>query len=187
MKNFALIVALLAGAWLFLAFWKSPAEFFFGDPIPRTEAIPGADSYMENTVTTKFDETGVQAYVLRAATGLYYSDEDRFELTDPHLVARRDGDISPWQLTAKRAKTARGGENVRLSGDVHAWQDSGNERDEFFTQRLTFNPDNNTAETVSPVKLVHPHGVTRAVGLNADFTARVYRLLSRVRGQYDAQ
>lgn len=186
MKNLALIAALLVGAWLFLAFWDSPPEFFFGEPTPRTETIPGADSYMENTVTSKFDESGERAYVLRAATGLYYSDGDRFELTDPHLVARRDGELEPWRLNAERANTARGGETVRLSGDVHAWQSADSGRDEFFTQQLTFHPESNTAETLSPVKLVHPHGVTRAVGLNADFTAQVYHLLSRVRGQYDA-
>ncbi len=187
MKNFALIIALLAGAWLFLAFWKSPAEFFFGERTPRTETIPGADSYMENTVTSKFDESGARVYVLRAATGLYYNEEDRFELTDPHLVARRERDIQPWELTARRANTAKGGEQVRLSGDVHAWQSASSGRDEFFTQQLTFHPEDNTAETQAPVKLVHPHGVTRGVGLNADFTAQVYHLLSRVRGQYDAQ
>src|SRR5690554_6143556 len=104
MKNIVMLFALIGISAVFLVFWDSPPEFFFGGGKTRIEALPTADSYMRNLVTSKFDRNGDETYTLRAETGLYYNEDDRFELGAPQLVSRRDAaDSAPWQLEAHNA------------------------------------------------------------------------------------
>lgn len=185
MKTLLLVVAAVAFTWVSLVLWRSPPEFFFLDKKTRSEDLPTADSYMRHTRTFKFAEDGSQAYILAAETGLYFEEEDRFELGTPHLTARRSPlGAEPWQLTSDSARTTRQGAQVLLNGDVHAWQDSAAGRNEIFTQDIQFTPRDNIATTPFPVKLVHPRGVTTGTGMEADFDAEVYRLLADVRSLY---
>src|SRR5690606_41682012 len=66
---------------------------------------------------------GNPAYLLTAATGLYYAEDDHFELEAPRLTARKaTSGTQPWLLTAAIARSSNLGQQVVLSGDVHARQ-----------------------------------------------------------------
>lgn len=186
MKNLVLLSLLIAFAAVFVVFWESPPEFFFGKTRTRVETLPLADSYMRNTVTSKFSEEGLETYTLEAQTGLYYNSEDRFELERPTLVSRaRQPETSPpWHLQAREAHTSEGGQRVTLSGDVHAWQLSGTGKNELTTDELVFIPGDNTAETEQKVTFKYPGGNTSGVGMRANFTTETYQLLSQVRGSH---
>ncbi|MFA5632130.1 MAG: LPS export ABC transporter periplasmic protein LptC [Porticoccaceae bacterium] len=188
MKTLLLVVAAVAFTWVSLVLWRSPPEFFFLDKKTRSEDLPTADSYMRNTRTLKFAEDGSRAYILAAETGLYYEEDDRFELTTPHLTARRSPlGNEPWQVTAESARSTRQGSQILLNGDIHAWQDTPAGRNEMFTRDVLFTPRDNIATTASPVKLVHPQSVTTGTGMEADFDAETYRLLADVRSLYHAR
>ena len=185
MKNLFLIIAVSLVTALVLMFWDAPPELFFLDDKTEVEAIPAADSYMQETETRKFDGDGSLAYVLRAENGFYYAADDRFELEKPRLVASRQrAQSAPWQLTADRARSSARGDSVNLSGSVHAWQPLADGRNEIFTDDIQFLPGDNIARTDSRVKLVHPEGTTTGRGMTADFDTGIYRLLADVRGYY---
>lgn len=185
MKNLLMLFALISVAAVFVLLWESPPEFFLRDGTTRTGTLPPADSYMRDTVTTKYNREGHRIYALSAQTGLYYSSEDRFELASPQLVAQRDqADDSPWQLRASRAHTTQGGHSVVLSGKVYAWQQVKEGRNELLTESLHFDPDTNRAETDQRVIINYPGGTSEGVGMRADFNAEVYELLSQVRGTH---
>ena len=185
MKNIVMLFALIGISAVFLVFWDSPPEFFFSSGKTRIQALPTADRYMRNPITCKFDKDGAETYTLRAETGLYYNDDDRFELDAPQLVSRRNAaDSAPWQLEAHSAHTLEGGKQVLLSGDVHAWQNSAQGRNTFDTDELIFNPADNTAETDLKVTIHFPGGFTTGVGMKADFDAETYELLTQVQGKH---
>lgn len=185
MKNIVMLSLLIAFAAIFVVFWESPPEFFFGSKTTRIEALPTADSYMRNTVTSKFSQEGVETYTLKAQTGLYYNSDDRFELEQPVLVSRSEtADANPWQLEARQAHTSEGGLKVTLRGDVHAWQDSRTGKNQFMTTELVFSPELNSAETDQRVTLKYPGGQSTGVGMKANFTTETYQLLSQVQGSH---
>lgn len=187
MKNLLMLIAVLAVSALFLIFWDSPPEMF-GTRKTRIESLPTADSYMRSTVTSHFNTEGVEAYTLRAETGLYYSAADRFELENPNLLARHEREeTSPWHVTANEAHTEDNGQRVVLSGDVHAWQDSQTGQNTFTTGTLHFLPEDNRAETDDQVTLAYPGGQTTGIGMRADFNARTYHILKQVQGTHHAR
>lgn len=186
MKNAVMLTLLIAVAAIFVVFWESPPAFFFGSKSTRIEALPLADSYMRNTVTSKFNLEGVETYTLKAQTGLYYNSADRFELEEPLLVSRGDRpDASPpWQLEARQAHTSQGGQLVTLTGDVYAWQNAKTGKNEFMTAELIFSPAENSAESHHKVTLKYPGGSSTGLGLKANFTTETYQLLSQVQGSH---
>lgn len=186
-KNLLLIFVICAAAWLAVGLWKAPVEDYFIDNKSRVEALPTADSYMQNTTTHKFDEVGDLAYVLIADSALYYSRDDRLELSTPQLTAKRGAaDTAPWRLTANTATTSRVGDNVLLSGAVHAWQVLKTGRNEFFTDDIRFAPSDNVATTEAGVKMINPEGTTTGKGMKADFNRDTYQILADVRSRYHA-
>lgn len=185
MKNLFLIISTCLVTWLVLLFWDTPAELFFLDKRPPVEAIPTADSYMHAIKTHKFEKDGNLSYVLTAKTGLYFLGDDRFELQAPELTAQQPPESdNPWRLTAEIARSSKSGEEVWLTGNVHAWQHSKNGNNEFFTDDIRFLPSDNIATTDAQVKLVHPEGTTTGKGMKADFNRETYQLLADVRGYY---
>lgn len=188
MKNLLLILLIVTIGAVLVLVWDSPPEFFFSNQKTQVQTLPRADSYMRDTTTMKYSPQGFAAYRLEAESSLYFSREDRFEFTAPELTAVRDGgDRSPWHLTALTANTSKGGEQVILDGEVHAWQQVKSGRNEMTTTRLTFNPQRNLAQTDAKVELRTPSGQTTGVGLKADFEAGIYQLLSQVRGTHYVQ
>ena len=185
MKNLLLIISICLVTWLVLLFWDAPAELFFLDKKTRIEAIPTADSYMQVIKTRKYDREGGISYVLNAKTGLYFSTGDRFELQEPELTAQQPpASDNPWRLTAEIARSSQSGEEISLTGDVHAWQNAKKGKNEFFTDDIRFLPSDNIATTDATVKLVHPEGTTTGKGMKADFNREIYQLLANVRGYY---
>lgn len=187
MKNLLMLIAVLALSALFLVFWDSSPDMF-GARKARIAALPTADNYMRGTVTSNFNSDGVEAYTLRAETGLYYRADDRFEVTNPALLARHEREEAPpWHVTATEAHTLDNGQRVVLSGDVHAWQDTAAGQNTFDTGILYFLPDDNRAETEDRVILAYPGGETTGIGMRADFNARTYQILNQVQGIHHAR
>ncbi len=187
MKNLLMLAVILALSALFLIFWDSPPDMF-GTRKTRVEILPTADSYMRDTVTSRYNAAGIEAYVLEAGTGLYYTAEDRFEVDNPRLLARQEQEGNPpWHLTANRAHTLEGGQQLVLSGDVLAWQDTPSGRNTFTTGELLFFPDDNRAETDDRVAMEYPGGSTNGIGMRADFRSRVYHILNEVQGTHHAR
>lgn len=181
MRNLLILLLLVVATWLSLIFWDSPPDFFLRDQASKQADLPRADSYMKQPVSTRFGEDGRRAYLLRSKAGLYFKAQDHFQLDGPELrfqPSNQDG--APWRLTAEKARSANQGGRIFLSGGVHAWQDDIDGRSEIFTTDIQFDPETNTAETTSAVKLIHPRGVTTATGMVADFDRLTYRLTQNV-------
>ena len=181
MRNLLILLLLAVTTWLSMILWDSPPDFFLRDDRSKQAALPRADSYMKNPVTTRFGEDGRRAYLLTGKAGVYFKAGDRFQLEEPELrfePAKQGG--PPWRLTADNARSEEQGSRILLSGAVHAWQNGSDGRSEIFTNDIDFDPQTNTAETAADVRLVHPRGVTTATGMVADFDQRTYRLNQNV-------
>jgi len=186
-RNFLLLVAICSATWIVVTLWEVPVEQLFADQSPGLAALPIADSYMQGTETRKFNRDGSLGYRLQAKTALYFSASDRLELEGPALTAlSKDGNITPWQLTAVTAHTTERGKQVKLTGDVHAWQILKSGRNEFFTDDILFAPGDNTATTESEVTMISPEGKTTGTGMAADFNRKTYHIQANVRAQYHA-
>lgn len=152
----------------------------------QAEHVP--DYSLNNFELTAMNADGRPRYRLQAASLRHYADDDTADLTAPRLKVFRDG-AAPWWVQSQRAAVASGGSSVTLTEDVEARRLTAvpGERLEMYTSVLEVIPDRQYAATPAPVTLVTDRGVTRGVGLEADFKAQQYRLLAQVHGDYAPQ
>ena len=137
---------------------------------------------------TAMNAEGRPRYHLEAASLRHYADDDTSQLTAPRLKVFRRG-AAPWWVQSQQAAVAPAGVSVLLEDKVEARRLTTVPGDklELYTSVLKVIPDRQYAETAAPVTLVSAQGVTRGVGLEADFKGQQYRLLDQVRGDYGPQ
>ena len=74
--------------------------------------------YTASDITlTRMDDTGRAQYVIDAKKLIHYSDDDSGELTQPRLAGAKAG-RPEMRVRADLGKTASGGEEIRLYGNV---------------------------------------------------------------------
>ena len=117
----------------------------------------------------------------------HYPDDDTTHLTEPRLTSPYR-DKPPVHISADRGEVSHNGGEVILRDDVLIVRDASVKQGEMkiTTSYLHVVPDDEMADTDRPVAIMEPRGVTTAVGLKLDSKARVLKLVSRVRSQYEA-
>ncbi len=182
MKNLIMLFLVVAGAAVFVVFWDSPPEIFIRSKSETpAEELPKASSYMNNTVTRKFENDGTLAYILRSSQGRYFKTGDRFEMDRPALISR-PASTESWHFQSLRVESVKAGGEIVMSGNVYAWQPLENGKNEFHTSEISYFPDTNEAKTSSLVNFTSPTGKTTARGMKADLENQVYLMLEDVKG-----
>jgi len=182
------LVVVMVAALSTLSWWL-PLE---QRPAPAlTRATPAehvVDYSLTNFDLTAMSVAGRPRYRLQAASLRHYLDDDTADLTAPRLKVFRK-ELAPLWVQSQRAVVASGGTAVLLQDDVEARRltDVPADKLELFTSVLKVIPSRQYAETAAPVRLVSAQGVTRGVGMEADFKTQQYRLLAQVSGDYAGQ
>lgn len=169
--------------WFPLRMGPAPVE---APPAAETRHIP--DFFLSEFDLTSMDPAGAPRYRLLAQGMTHYADDDTADVTAPRMTVFRAGS-APWLASAGRGWVAAGGETVKLMDDVVIERpaDAAAQRLEIRSDELRVWPGAEYAETEHPVTLLSAMGVTRAVGMRADFKHDVVELHAQVRGEYAAR
>ena len=190
--NLFYVLAISIMTVLFVMLWDSPPVTFRHAAEDKKQA-PYPQTYLTGVETTQYTEDGAISYTFKADKLSYYQRNPNrkhpsdYTLIDAPLITMYDADKTPWHIRAKHGRSNASGTEIRLWGDVLAWQerDKG-ERSELSTSLLVLKPESQYAETNKPVMISTADSVTRAVGLQAFLQERRIKLLSRVRAVHEA-
>ncbi len=128
-----------------------------------------------------FGDDGRQRYELVTERLTHFPVSDITALDQPRLRMHSEG--REVRLDSVSGEVSPGGERVDLTGDVHAWRsgDPGRPETTFTSERLRVWPDENRAETDTPVVLVQGGTQATALGMRADNLFGVFDLLGDVK------
>ncbi len=188
MKNLLLGIVATGALLAFLLFWEQIPGLIANRDRPGAPELPTADSYMNDTLTRKFDENGRLAYRLTTAESAYFDPRKAAVLTTPRLLAMSDPSTGePWHLKADTGVLHNAERRVELRDQVVVWRNGPQGKNELRTSKLVYYPDSGRLQTDQPLTLRSPTSNTEAIGLEADLNQQVYRLLSKVRSVHRPQ
>ncbi|MEK7321454.1 MAG: LPS export ABC transporter periplasmic protein LptC [Pseudomonadota bacterium] len=175
------VLSTLSG-WFPLRRGPGPAET---PAVVEARHIP--DFFLTEFDLTSMDIAGAPRYRLQAQAMTHYADDDTADIALPRMTVFR-GNASPWQARAGQGWVAGEGEMVKLMEDVVIERPASAAAQglEIRSDEMRVWPAREYAETERPVFLRSALGVTRAVGLHADFKHDVVELRAEVRGEYAA-
>jgi lipopolysaccharide export system protein LptC len=174
------LLALLAGTyWLSQQVLPLP-------PTPDYKARHDPDYIVSDFSAVSLGEQGTPRFLLSAQKMEHYPDDDVTYLVEPRLTSPYR-DRPPVHISAARGEVSHNGEEMFLHDGVLVVRESSGKQGEMkiATSYLHVVPDDETADTDRPVTLTEAHGMTMAVGMKLDSRARVLKLLSHVRSQYE--
>ena len=146
------------------------------------------DYMVEGLSAMRMNESGAASYTLSAAKMLHYPDDDTTLLTTPKLV-NLGAAKAPVTITANQAVVSSNGEHVYFQDDVRVERAAfGNSSALLLrTAYLHVVPDEKIAMTDRAVTITDAATTVNAVGLELNSETRVMKLLTKVRGTYDAR
>ena len=174
------LLALLAGTY-----WLNQQVLPLA-PVPDYKARHDPDYIVNNFSATTLNLNGAPRFLLSAQEMKHYPDDDTTHLIEPRMTAPYQ-DKPPVHISADRGEVSHNGKEVFLHDDVHVLRDPSAKDSgmQIATSYLHVEPDEETADTDRPVTITEARGITTAVGMKLDSKARVLKLLSRVRSQYE--
>ncbi len=190
-KNAFMAVLITLALVVFVIFWDAKPEIFMRQKQAPVSVLPAADSYMRNTVTRKFSETGEPAFLLNSINGEYFKNQNKFVMTTPQVIAHATKKrTQPWHLTAKQSVILNNGQQIKLLGDVYAWQQVGSAdssgKTEITTPDLTYYPDTQDANTDKNISFTTQGHNIKGIGFSGNFASQTYQIHSRVKGKHNA-
>jgi lipopolysaccharide export system protein LptC len=143
------------------------------------------DATMENFSATKMDEQGNPHFTVSAKRLHHYPGDDSTALDEPVLTTISDEGTS-IRATAMRGKIAGKGDEIFLYDHVEMRRDASTEQGSLTltTESLQMLPEQNLITTDQPVTLADATTTVDAVGLEMNYKARTFKLLSRVKSVY---
>ena len=177
-----LLLLVLAAGSLWLERAVQPPE---RDRSGKTRHDP--DFIAEDFAVTKMSATGKPEYSLSAARMLHYPDDESTDIVGPRLVQSRDN-AAPIIIRADRGLVSGNGEEASFYGNVVVVREAGRGRSELRmqTEYLQIVPDRDLARTDKPVIITEGRSRLAGVGMELNNKTRQFRLLSQVRGTFDA-
>lgn len=171
-----LLFSIALGSWYAI----ENAEKAFEQPQGKKQ-VP--DFFMTNVAYIQTDETGyLRDYIITPKIS-HVPDQDSYIFTDP-LVKMTDNNKQFWNITSRFGKAKQGGKEVFLWDDVKVAQEERNLL--ITTSVLSIFPQQKLANTDQSVVIKEGENTVQAVGATVDFQAGTVKLLSKVRGQYNA-
>ena len=147
------------------------------------------DFYLKDFILTTMDKSGAPRNRLESPYMVHYADDGTSEVDKPRMQIFRK-DAPPWYIDAGKGVVLSEGKTVFLRDGViirltHQADPQPEHETILRTPTLTIKPDDEYAETTSPVNFTDSAGnVIDAVGMRAHFKGERLELLSQVRGKY---
>ena len=160
-------------------------------PLPQKQAAStrphDPDFVIEKFSAMTFNELGSPRFVLAADKVAHFPTNNSTVLNEPRLTSLLPN-RAPVYTSATQGEISSNGEEVTLRGDVKLVRFASNTQSElsFTTDYLHVIPERDLADTDRPVTITEGRSHVQAVGMQLDNKARMYKLLSQVRGQYEA-
>lgn len=146
---------------------------------------PRAEFFIENAVSSHFDDQGFLSQELSSDSLVQFSTIKIAQLSHPKLKLYQQQQQQPaWQLTAERGTIISNGERVELTKDVQL--QSADNTHQLNTEALTIYPETKQLDSDQALTLHTPEGVTTAIGLAADLNQEHISLKQSVKGLYHA-
>ena len=180
-----IIVLALVLTGLFLFDPKDNQEAEQEVQAPESEPLP--DYILTNATRTQMDESGETEYRIFVERLLHFSHDDHSEFDAPVLTIVRDN--AQWTVTSDAGQALQGGEEIQLWGNVVVIKHKTATEPEtkLNTDKLTYWPEQDLAETESPVVIRQGRQNIHAVGMKVKLEERHIELLSNVRGHYEPE
>lgn len=185
MKNTSAAILIALALSVFIVFWDSPPEAFIKQKKTTVAALPKATSYMTNSTTRKFSESGVEIFTLHTERGQFFQREDVFVMAQPRMQSNSETpDQAPWHMMADEGEIFSRGAHIVLSGNVEAWQVAPAGRTDLKTDQLAYYSETKHVETDRKVTLRSPGSHITGIGLTADLEREVFQLLANVKSKH---
>jgi lipopolysaccharide export system protein LptC len=186
-KQWLALIALLVIGLIMLE--KSPTVTI--EPL-RADPTRFPYAFMTEIETIEYDPTGKLRYKLNTPAARYFQadpmqpgPQDYTIIDQPRIVIFSANDTAPWHLSAERGQSDANGQQVRLTTDVRAEQDSARHGlMSVTTSELLINPALQYAETDKPVNMRAQQSHIETIGMRAYLSEDRIELLSSVRGSY---
>lgn len=175
--SFLLFLAVILSSWSILISKKKPQY------IAKDQGIP--DAYMENVIATIIDKTGIQVLKIESPKMIHYSQDDRTDITTPHITFFRQSP-EPWHINSDFAKATQGIEEILFWSNVviHHNEDIAAHTTTMKTETLTVFPTKKIASTKDAVLITQPDTTIQAIGMWANLNDGIIKLLTDTKGEY---
>ncbi|MBS0350028.1 MAG: LPS export ABC transporter periplasmic protein LptC [Proteobacteria bacterium] len=161
--------------------------FFYSGKHPKSKSLaPGIlDGYMIQARFTEYDTQGQVHMIMESPKVTHYAQENTSFFDHPYVLAYSQQRV-PWTIQAIEGKALHNTEQIELWGNViiHQTPEPGYPETTMTTTALTIFPHRGYAQTNQAVKIVRSDAQIAAIGMQADFKAGIFKLLSSVRGRY---
>ncbi len=159
-----------------------------GQRAPESKPRHEPDYTMDNFVITAMDSAGKPAHRLQASRMVHYADDGSSEFTRPDITLYQE-DAAPWEMHAERGWMSKDHKRILLQDEVLIENPAAAPSEVWHlkTRDLTLLPDEDYAETAAPVTITGRTSVTSGVGMQVFIKQGRLKLLSQVRGRYEAK
>lgn len=167
-----------------LAYWGFSGEEY--QPVTSDrETINDIDGFLVQSETVQFDDTGKLKSRMLSDRIDHYPGQDRSKITLPTIHVYSDSG-SETIATAERGEVGPDNQEILLIDNVNITEQvSGGYR--LDTDFLRVEPDNDYAETHSPVTLLQKNSQLKSVGMKIYMDQDRILLLQDVRGHHERQ
>lgn len=173
---------------LFILIVALSAWVLFSNYAPKTKGGEPTilDGYMTEAHYTQYDNQGQVHMTMYSPQVSHYAKDNTSYFDKPKVLAYSEERV-PWTIQSLHGKSIHDGQQVDLWGEVKIHQDPQTRYPEttITTTAMTIYPHRAYAETNQPVTIARPDTHIDAVGMQADFKAGIFKLLSTVRGSYE--
>lgn len=177
-----LIMILTVSSWLAISITKNML-----DENRRTQG--SSDFFMRDVVYTQVDDNGVVQEQLHSTKMVHYPITSTYVFDSPRLVMT-DKDNKQWYISANNASSKGNSKEIYLWDDVNIKQQQDKSSLQgsmsIITSAATLYPKQQMAETDKPLTIVQGGNVVNAIGAKVDLRNSKVKLLSRVKGKYEA-
>lgn len=173
-----LFLAAAASGWLL---WQLREV----DETPPLYGPPRSDYVLMDFELMALDENGVESFRINGPMLARHPYLATLDVQQPRFLFP-DADGKPWNARADQAWVSKGGDELRLDGNVafDGPPDEAGGRIALRTGQLTVLPEKDQVETTALVTVTAPGSILRGRGLRADLRARRFELLDEVNARY---
>ncbi len=169
--------ALILGYW---GFYQPTPPAIVKSPLEAEKEI---DGFIVNSITVEYDENGQLAHQLISKRTTHFPAVEKTMLDKPKMLIYRQ-QKAPIEVIAQQGEIGPDNQQIELHRDVRVTELV---KDGFRmeTDYLRIEPDNDYAETDTPVTLLHKTGQMQSIGMQAYFAEDRLKLLNNVRGFHE--
>ncbi len=144
------------------------------------------DAFATEIVSTKFSDLGVKKYELSSPRLNHYKTNNQTYVETPALYIYNSQNES-WLITAQYATATQGKSVIEFVQhvDVSGAGTVNHKNTQLLTEKISYYPDKNMANTRLPVTIVQPGSIIHATGMEVAFNAGTIALLGKINGSYD--